>query len=416
VYDSNLTSADDMLAPIGSLQSGSTAAANTVTNSGPEASRLRSFDEEAGKQWGGESPEKNASNISKASVDGHNESVNEGASQITRTASKAKPKSRRKSDSGGSNIAGTEGGLGVGASSKSKDAKVVDSGVFDPEAPSATRQERRRRSSVTSLAAIARRNSQADTEIQAGEFEKGGAMDSKSMRLMHLMRMFALNHSVTADMVLALLRILGNGCMPSKEGLLPRNTDKVNAVVTLFARMPDTHDFHHILRALPPPQQVAVSRRLGMYNILDLKRPEDIFWTLRLSIQEEFAVGRKLNILATKITEERTCFRDLLVNGRQFYVKEDGGMWSTLLVASNYYIGSIAELQFTFVGTKPHVPRHVAVYVQKNWRRRVMVMYYRRVRKSVLLVQRHWRIVFRRRKEAVIAAKLKYEAEADDFW
>lgn len=42
-------------------------------------------------------------------------------------------------------------------------------------------------------------------------------MDSKSMRLMHLMRMFALNHSVTADMVLALLRILGNGCMPSKE-------------------------------------------------------------------------------------------------------------------------------------------------------------------------------------------------------
>lgn len=145
VYDSNLTSADDMLAPIGSLQSGSTAAANTVTNSGPEASRLRSFDEEAGKQWGGESPEKNASNISKASVDGHNESVNEGASQITRTASKAKPKSRRKSDSGGSNIAGTEGGLGVGASSKSKDAKVVDSGVFDPEAPSATRQERRRR-------------------------------------------------------------------------------------------------------------------------------------------------------------------------------------------------------------------------------------------------------------------------------
>lgn len=131
--------------------------------------------------------------------------------------------------------------------------------------------------------------------------------------------------------------------------------------------------------------QVAVSRRLGMYNILDLKRPEDIFWTLRLSIQEEFAVGRKLNILATKITEERTCFRDLLVNGRQFYVKEDGGMWSTLLVASNYYIGSIAELQFTFVGTKPHVPRHVAVYVQKNWRRRVMVMYYRRVSGAILL-------------------------------
>lgn len=47
-----------------------------------------------------------------------------------------------------------------------------------------------------------------------------------------------------------------------EQGLLPRNTDKVNAVVTLFARMPDTHDFHHILRALPPPQQVALCAKL----------------------------------------------------------------------------------------------------------------------------------------------------------
>ena len=54
--------------------------------------------------------------------------------------------------------------------------------------------------------------------VQLEKESTGTTLDSKGIRLFHLMRMFALNYTITGDMMLSLIQVLGRGGgFPSEE-------------------------------------------------------------------------------------------------------------------------------------------------------------------------------------------------------
>uniref|UniRef100_A0A7S0N4J0 Uncharacterized protein n=2 Tax=Pyramimonas obovata TaxID=1411642 RepID=A0A7S0N4J0_9CHLO len=252
-------------------------------------------------------------------------------------------------------------------------------------------------------------------------------MDKKALKLIHFMRLFANSFSITCDMLMSLLGIVGNGGFCTNEGIKARDSYRVNAVLAFYEYLIDRAAFSHVMRSLNKEEQVAVAQRLGWMNLLDMRRPDGIFYYLRIAIPEERAVANKLNKLAVRIKEPRSCWEGLAcsIHGvwRPLYVKEDANMWSTILVSSHALVGDLGLICFTFTGTKAPIHRHHVVMLQKTWRMLITRNWFRRMRLLITTIQTRWKNKFRRRKIAQRWRKAVQEAErrvreqnAEDFW
>ena len=75
-----------------------------------------------------------------------------------------------------------------------------------------------------------------------------------------------------------------------------------------------------------------VQRKLGWLNLLDAVRPYGIKYVLDLNTPEEKEVCKRLAKVAKSVRSlEEPTLQELTVNGRNFPVKEDTNLWSTLL-------------------------------------------------------------------------------------